>query len=51
MAELWAYCETCARWYYVPAPHGTTAPLPDCPVCQSEPIATRTEQAEEVAAP
>lgn len=50
MSELWAYCGTCARWYYVPAPHDPSIPLPDCPACQSQPVATRREQqAEQVA--
>lgn len=43
MAELWAYCGTCARWYYVPAAQDPTA-LPDCPVCQSQPVATRRDE-------
>lgn len=44
MAELWAYCGLCARWYYCPQPEDPSAALPDCPVCQSAPTASRTER-------
>jgi hypothetical protein len=50
MAELWAYCGLCTRWYYCPQPQDPRASLPDCPVCQSPPTGSRTEHQPEVAA-
>lgn len=32
MSDLWAYCSTCTRWFYVT---GSSSAAHTCPVCQS----------------
>lgn len=44
MADLWAYCGDCARWYYCsPTTSASEATVEPCPVCLSTPVAVRPE--------
>ena len=36
MADFWAYCEPCGRWFYPEADNGTVGRTPPCPVCSTE---------------
>ncbi len=49
MAETWAYCGDCARWYYCPRDAALLDGAPGCPVCKSPPVATRRVETEGVA--
>ncbi|CAN5259679.1 MAG: hypothetical protein H0V93_03900 [Euzebyales bacterium] len=36
--DVWAYCETCQRWYYPPE-QNLEASMQSCPVCDRLPSA------------
>jgi hypothetical protein len=36
-ADIWAWCETCERWFACPDRVDPDTPAPYCPVCGSEP--------------
>jgi hypothetical protein len=42
MSDSWAYCGTCARWFYGDPAAIIDATLPICPVCSTE--AAKVEQ-------
>lgn len=44
MAETWAHCDVCARWYYCPAATITGHAVPACPACQTPPSRVRRDE-------
>lgn len=46
MSDLWAYCTTCTRWFYLDELDGRQQ-TPTCPVCAtpaSQPVESRAAQ-------
>lgn len=37
--DIWAYCASCRRWFYVGSDPGETSSSCRCPVCVSTPTA------------
>ncbi len=33
MSDMWAYCNSCQRWFFAGSDPGLTAGDADCPVC------------------
>ena len=38
MPEMWAHCQPCSRWFFIPFSTGETMARSTCPVCASQPV-------------
>lgn len=46
-ADIWAFCDTCERWFFCADWFDKEAPQPCCPVCSAEPSAIENRAAQE----
>ncbi|HVM13731.1 MAG TPA: hypothetical protein VM287_05305 [Egibacteraceae bacterium] len=44
-ADIWAFCDTCERWFFCADWFDKEAPQPCCPVCRAEPSAIENRAA------